>query len=86
MTTQESSEQPWQDKIDERSPRSVPVIRDKGFSVWSVVGYFRVCGGDTEQVLADYGGYLTIEELDAALSYYWAKPDAIDRKLKEIST
>ena len=83
---QETGEKPWGKYIDEHSPRSVPVIRGKGFSVWSVVGYFRACLGDVEQVLADYGGYLTNEELEAALSYYWAKPDAIDRKLEEIST
>jgi uncharacterized protein (DUF433 family) len=86
MSSQKNREEPWRKYIDEESPRNVPVIRDKGFSVWSVVGYFRVCLGDTKQVLTDYGGYLTSEELEAALSYYWAKPDAIDRKLKEIST
>ena len=86
MTAQQNVEQPWRRYIDEHSPRSVPVIRDKGFSVWSVVGYFRVCRGDEKQVLEDYGGYLTSEELNAALSYYWADPILIDEKLEEIST
>ncbi len=82
---QETGEKPWGKYIDEHSPRSVPVIRGKGFSVWSVVGYFRACLGDVEQVLADYGGYLTNEELEAALSYYWAKPYGIDERLRENS-
>ena len=86
VPSQETGEQPWRKYIDEHSPRSVPVIRDKGFSVWSVVGYFRVCRGDEKQVLEDYGGYLTSEELNAALSYYWADPILIDEKLEEIST
>ena len=77
-SSKETGEQPWLKYIDEHSPRNVPVIRDKGFSVWSVVGYYKVCGGDEKQVLEDYGGYLTGEELAAALAYYWAKPDAID--------
>ena len=39
-----------------------------------------------ERVLAGYHGDLTSEELEAALSYYWAKPETIDRKWEEIST
>ena len=54
--------------------------------MWSVVGYYKACGGDEKQVLEDYGGYLTGEELDAALAYYWADPILIDEKLEEIST
>jgi hypothetical protein len=38
------------------------------------------------RVLAGYHGDLTSQELEADLSYYWAKPDAIDRKLEVIST
>ena len=38
------------------------------------------------RVLAGYHGDLIGEELEAALSYYWARPYAIDRKLEEIST
>ena len=86
VPSKETGEQPWLKYIDEHSPRNVPVIRDKGFSIWSVVGYYKVCGGNENQVLEDYGGYLTSDELNAALAYYWAKPDAIDQKLEEIST
>ena len=64
----------------------MPVIRAKGFSVWSVVGYFRTCEEDRDRVLADYAGTLTPEELAAALAYYEANPDAIDKKLKEIAS
>ena len=84
--SKETRERSWGRYIDEQSPRSVPVIRDKGFSVWSVVGYYKACGGDEKQVLEDYGGYLTGEELEAALAYYWADPILIDEKLEEISS
>ena len=82
---QQDREQPWERYIDEES-RNVATIRDKGYSVWSLVRYFRVYRGNKERALAGYHGDLTSEELDAALAYYWAKPQAIDRKLKEIST
>ena len=84
MSSQQNREQPWRKYIDEES-RSVAVIRDKGMSVWSLVRHLRVCKGDKERVLAGYHGDLASEELEAALAYYWAKPDAIDRKLREIS-
>ena len=79
-------QQTWRKHIDERSPRSEAVIRDKGIPVWSIVGRYRVYRGDKEQTLSVYDGDLTADELEAVLSYYWAKPHAIDRKLKEIST
>ncbi len=80
------NDEPWLKYIDEHSPRGVPVIRDKGMSVWSVVGYYKLYQGDKERLLANYRGHLTDQELDAAISYYWAKPYLIERKLKEIST
>ena len=86
MGAQEGRRQSWHRLIEEESPRNVPVIREKGFSVWSVVGYFLACKGDREQVLADYAGKLTPEELAAALAYYEANSDAIDEKLKEIAS
>ena len=75
----------WQKYIDLNSPRSVPIIRDKGMSVWSVIGYYRVYEEDREQLLATYCGELTEEELDAALAYYQDYPEGIDRKLWEIA-
>ena len=84
MSSQQNREQPWRKYIDEES-RSVAVIRDKGYSVWSLVGHLRTYRGDKEEVLAGYRGDLTSEELDAALAYYWAKPYGIDEKLREIS-
>lgn len=78
-------DKPWQKYIDLNSRRSVPVIRDKGMSVWSVIGYYRVYEEDRERLLATYCGHLTEEELDAALAYYQDYPYAIDKKLWEIA-
>ena len=53
--------------------------------VWSLVRYFRIHQGNKQRVLSAYRGDLSREELDAALSYYRAKPCAIDEKLAEIT-
>ena len=76
--------QPWQEYIDEES-RNIAIIRGKGWSVWSLVRFYRICGGDKDRILSSYLGELTGEELEAALAYYWANHDIIDRKLEEIS-
>ena len=75
----------WREYIDEYSRRSVAVIRGKGMSVWSLIGYYRLHRGDNEQLLDSWAGRLTAEELEAALAYYWAYPHRIDEKLAEIS-
>ena len=74
----------WSQHIEEYPLRAVPIVREKGFSVWSLVGMYRVYEGDKQKVLADYGGRLTAEELDAALAYYQDFPDEIDRRLWEL--
>lgn len=76
----------WREYIDEESPRNVPVLREKGYSVWSVVRSYVSCEKDKIGTLADYGGELTAEELEAVLAYYHAKPEDIDRKLAEVFT
>ena len=75
----------WEKYIDEQAKPGTPALRDSGYPVWSIVGYFRLCRGDKERMLEDYGESLTAEELEAALAYYWAYPEDIDRKLWEIA-
>lgn len=86
MTAPEGQAKRWQNYIDEESKRNVPVLREKGYSVWSIVRSYISCEKDINRTLADYGGDLTIEELDAVLSYYLARPEDIDQKLTEIFT
>ena len=76
----------WQKYVDEDSQRNVAVLREKGYSIWSVVRSYVSCDKDLDRTLADYGGELTAEELQAALSYYQANQEVIDRKLEEIFT
>ena len=74
----------WRKYINEDS-RTVPTIRDKGYSVWSIIGYMKLYRGNREEVLMGYMGTLTENELEAAIAYYWAYPEGIDRKLWEIA-
>ena len=76
----------WLNYIDEDSQRNVAVLREKGYSIWSVVRSYVSCDKDLDRTLADYGGELTAEELQAVLSYYRANQQVIDRKLQEIFT
>ena len=82
----ESWEPAWMKYIDEDSQRNVAVLREKGYSIWSVVRSYVSCDKDLDRTLADYGGELTAEELQATLSYYRANQEVIDRKLEEIFT
>lgn len=84
MPLPQRGEPSWQKYIDEES-RNIAIIRNKGMSVWSLVRFYRICRGDKDRILASYLGELTREELEAALAYYWANHDVIDRKLEEIS-
>jgi uncharacterized protein (DUF433 family) len=81
-----SRSQAWDEQINETSRRNIPVLREKGYSVWSVVRTYVSCHGDVEGTLADYGGDLAIDELEAVLSYYRANSEEIDQKLEEIFT
>lgn len=84
MSKPESTELPWWHKyIDEHSGRDVAVIRDKGISVLSLIGHYRLYQGDANRLLSYWRGELTTEELEAALAYYWANPYLIDQKLAE---
>jgi uncharacterized protein (DUF433 family) len=76
---------PWIKYIDENARPGRPVIRDSGHPVWAIIGHYKLYEGDKEQVLSDYMGELTAEELNAALAYYRDHPEPTDRKLWEIS-
>ena len=52
----ESQEQPWWHKYIDEESRSVAVIRDKGMSVWSLIGKYRLYQGDAERLLSSWRG------------------------------
>ena len=75
----------WGEYLSPPINQAGPRIRDKGFPVWSLVGFYQLYAGDREQILYDYCGELTAAELDAALAYYAEFPEVVDRKLAEIA-
>lgn len=62
--------------------RREPVIKGKGYPVWSVIGYLFAVKGDVKQVMEDYKDRLTSDEINAALRYYLEHKEEIDAKLK----
>ena len=60
-------------------------MRRMGMPVWSVLNNYFTYDGDADRVLDSYRGWITVDELNAALDFYKDYPDAIDRKLYEIA-
>ncbi len=54
-------------------------LKRAGVSVWSLIGYLRAFGGDSEQVREAFA--LSSEELAAALAYYRRNEAYIDARL-----
>jgi uncharacterized protein (DUF433 family) len=60
----------------------VPVIAGTGIQVFEVVGVYRAANGDRALVQRAFD-WLSPAQLDAALAYYAAYPEEIDRRLME---
>ena len=75
----------WEKYVDEHAKPGTPALRNSGYPVWSIIGNMKLYRGNRKEVLKGYMGTLTEPELDAAIAYYWAYPEDIDRKLWEIA-
>ncbi len=60
-------------------------MRRMGMPVWSVINIYFAYEKDRNKVLKSYSGWLTLEELEAALAFYRDNPEEIERKLYEIA-
>lgn len=49
--------------------------------MWSIIGYLKENGGNVRQVVRDFGGDLTEQDVRAAWEYYESDPGWIDEKL-----
>jgi uncharacterized protein (DUF433 family) len=56
-------------------------VAGTGLDVWEVVGTWRTCGEDYDELRRDYD-WLDEAQLRAALSYYALYPDEIDERLE----
>lgn len=58
-------------------------LRSTGLPVWVLIGNYRLYEGDKEKAVGGYSGYLTMEDMEAALAYYNESPYEVDKKLWE---
>ncbi len=63
--------------------RQEPVIRGKGVPVWVLVSYAKGHNMTPEQISELWEGYITPEEVEAAIEYQKAYPERVDDKLKD---
>ena len=54
-------------------------VKDRGVSVWALVGHWKTPGPDVESVARDY--VVTPEAVEAALAYYRHNREIIDARL-----
>lgn len=55
-------------------------LRNYGASVWALIGYLRLVGGDVDRVAQDYG--LSRVAVDAALAYFRQNKALIDGRIR----
>lgn len=60
--------------------RTEAMIRGKGIPVWAIAAYVLDLGLTSEEVVADWEGDITVDEIEAAMRYYRAHPEEIERR------
>ncbi len=63
--------------------RQEPVIRGKGVPVWVLVAYATKRHMSPEQISRLWNGYVTQQEVGAALAYWRTHPEAVEDKLSD---
>jgi uncharacterized protein (DUF433 family)/DNA-directed RNA polymerase subunit RPC12/RpoP len=63
--------------------RQEPMIKGKGTPVWALVSDSITGGLTPEEVSKFWGGYVTPEEVRAAIAYWRKYPESVDYKLNE---
>jgi len=61
--------------------RGEPVVARSGVPVWTIAGYLKLFGWDTDKVVEEFDGVLTRDEVGAAREYYKEHDKEIDQKL-----
>jgi len=68
------------ERIDKPGYRSDPMIKGKGIPIWAIAAYVLDLGLSSEEVVADWEGEISVEEVEAAMEYYQAHPEEIEQK------
>lgn len=70
------------ERIDRVGYRIDPVLKGKGIPVWAIAAYVLDLDLSYEEVMSDWGGEISVDEIKAAMEYYQAHPEEIEQKRK----
>ena len=68
------------ERIDRVGYRTDPVLKGKGIPVWAIVAYVLDLDLSYEEVVSDWEGEISVDEVKAAMEYYQAHPEEIEQK------
>jgi uncharacterized protein (DUF433 family) len=68
------------EKINKPGYRTEAVIRGKGIPVWAIVAYVLDLNLPYQQIIDDWGGEITADEINSAMEYYRQNPEEIEQK------
>jgi uncharacterized protein (DUF433 family) len=66
--------------IDKPGYRSEPVVKGKGIPVWAIAAYVLDLDLSYEEVVSDWEGEISVDEVKAAMEYYQAHPEEVEEK------
>lgn len=68
------------EQINKPGYRSEPVVKGKGIPVWAIVAYVLDLDLSYEEVVSDWEGEISVDEVKAAMEYYQAHPEKVEEK------
>jgi len=73
------------ERINKPGYRSEPVVKGKGIPVWAIAAYVLDLDLSYEEVVSDWEGEISVDEVNAAMEYYRAHPEEIEEKRRWVS-
>lgn len=66
--------------INKPGYRSEPVVKGKGIPAWAIAAYVLDLDLSYEEVVSDWEGEISVDEVKAAMEYYQAHPKEVEEK------
>jgi uncharacterized protein (DUF433 family) len=60
-------------------------VKGKGIPVWAIAAYVLDLDLSYEEVVSDWEGEISVDEVNAAMEYYRAHPEEIEEKRRWVS-
>ena len=70
------------ERVDKPGYRWEPILKGKGIPVWAIAAYVLDLDLSYEEVVSDWGGEISVDEVKATKEYYQAHPEEIEQKRK----